>query len=325
MSARQQTPPPKTPDLPREQVERMSPAERDAYFDRKAQEGVDPNSWLFGPIQQWVAKVQGDAQSKQIHDQNIKDSTAGRDVAYVQGLQPSNADYKGVDHTQLKQYLSTNLSVDQVTGVSDAYFKMHGVFDRFSTAMNEAVNKSKGAWEGNAADSAQAYFSSLGKWSEANSQNAKLASETTYEQGQAASAAKNSMPEPIKFSWGDEFKSWATSNPFNLGDNIDKSIQKQKDSQDAHDEAAGVMSKYDQNLYTAASKQPAFAPPPAFTPVAPVTRTATGTTPAAATRTARTSPCRAETRLGATPPGSPATSARPGCPVGPARASPPVR
>ena len=266
MSTRQQPPPQKTADLSQKEVAELSPAARDQYFDKKAREGVSPDNWLFGPIQQWVAQMQGKSQSDKVGDQNIKASTTGRDVDYVQGLQPSSADYKGVDHAQLKQYLDTNLNVDQVSQVSDAYHSMHQVFDSFSTSMNEAVNKSKGTWEGSAADSAQAYFSSLGKWSDANSQNAKLASETIYEQGQAASTAKNSMPEPIKFAWGDEFKSWATSNPFALADNVDKSLQKQKDSQAAHEQAAGVMSTYDSNLYTAASKQPAFAPPPAFTP-----------------------------------------------------------
>ena len=242
----------------------MAPAERDAYLQQKAEEGVDPGSWLFGPVQQWIAQAQAKNQSQEMGDKNVAAATKGRDVEYVTGLNAPNADYKGSDHTQLKAYLDSNLNVDQVSEVSTAYHEVHKVFDKFGTSMNTAVNASKGTWEGTAATNAQSYFSSLGKWSEANGQNAKLASETIYDQGQAASTAKNSMPAPIPFSWGDEFKSWATSNPFSLPDNVDKSIQKQKDSQAAHDEAAGVMSTYDKNLYEAASKQPAFAPPPSF-------------------------------------------------------------
>ncbi|VVJ23737.1 Uncharacterised protein [Amycolatopsis camponoti] len=259
-----QGPPPKTADKTPEQVQDMAPAERDAYLQQKAEEGVDPSSWLFGPVQQWVAQAKAKNQAQQMGDKNIKDATEGRDVEYVQGLNPSGADYKGSDHKQLKQYLDTNLDVNQVSELSTAYHDVHQVFDKFATSMNTAVNASKGTWEGTAATNAQQYFTSLGTWSDANSQNAKLASETIYDQGQAASTAKNSMPAPIPFSWGDEFKSWATSNPFSLPDNVDKSLQKQKDSQAAHDEAAGVMATYDKNLYQAASKQPAFAPPPSF-------------------------------------------------------------
>ncbi|SFW50817.1 hypothetical protein [Amycolatopsis australiensis] len=259
-----QGPPPKTADKTPQEVQNMAPAERDAYLQKKAEEGVEPGSWLFGPVQQWIAQAKAKNQAQEIGDKNVADATKGRDVEYVQGLQAPNADYKGSDHAQLKAYLDSNLNVQQVSDVSTAYFKVHQVFDKFAQSMNTAVNASKGTWEGSAAENAQQYFTSLGKWSDANSQNARLASETIYDQGQAAATAKNSMPDPIPFSWGDEFKSWATSNPFNLADNVDKSIQKQKDSQAAHDQAAGVMATYDKNLYEAASKQPAFAPPPSF-------------------------------------------------------------
>ncbi|WP_328613400.1 hypothetical protein OHS18_32120 [Amycolatopsis sp. NBC_00355] len=264
MSTRQQPPAPKTPDKTPQQVQDMAPADRDAYLQQKADEGVDPGNWLFGPLQQWIAQQQAKNQSQEMGDKNVAEATKGRDVDYVAGLNAPNADYKGSDHTQLQAYLQSNLNVEQVSDVSTAYHQVHQVFDKFATSMNTAVNASKGTWEGPAAENAQSYFTSLGKWSDANSQNAKLASETIYDQGQAASTAKNSMPAPIPFSWTDEMKNWATSNPFSLPDNVDKSLQKQKDSQAAHDQAASVMSTYDKNLYEAASKQPAFAPPPSF-------------------------------------------------------------
>ncbi|WP_410637959.1 hypothetical protein [Amycolatopsis sp. lyj-346] len=263
MSTRQGSTP-KTADKTPQEVQDMAPAQRDAYLQQKAEEGVDPSSWLFGPVQTWIAQAQAKNQAQQMGDKNVKEATTGRDVEYVQGLNAPNADYKGNDHTQLKAFLESNLNVDQVSDVSTAYHKVHQVFDKFAQSMNTAVNASKGTWEGKAAENAQQYFTSLSKWSDANSQNAKLASETIYDQGQAAATAKNSMPAPIPFSWTDEFKGWATSNPFNLADNVDQSLQKQKDSQAAHDEAAGVMATYDKNLYEAASKQPAFAPPPSF-------------------------------------------------------------
>ncbi|MEV6878999.1 hypothetical protein [Amycolatopsis sp. NPDC051128] len=259
-----QSPRPKTEDKTPQEVQDMAPAERDAYLQQKAEEGVEPGSWLFGPVQQWIAQAQAKNQSQKMGDKNVAEATKGRDVEYVQGLHAPNADYKGTDHTQLQAFLESNLNVEQVADVSTAYHKVHQVFDKFATSMTAAVNASKGTWEGSAAENAQQYFTSLSKWSDANSQNAKLASETIYDQGQAAATAKNSMPAPIPFSWKDEFKGWATSNPFNLADNVDSSIQKQKDSQAAHDQAASVMATYDKNLYEAASKQPAFAPPPSF-------------------------------------------------------------
>ncbi|SDZ40692.1 hypothetical protein SAMN05421504_11566 [Amycolatopsis xylanica] len=254
----------RTPEKTQQEVADMAPAERDAYLQRKAAEGVAEDSWMFDIIAQIKANAAARKQSQAVGDANERAATTGHDVQYVQGLQPSDANYRGNDHTQLKAFLDSNLDVEQVSNVSTAYHQVHKAFEDFSKTMTQAVNASKGEWEGSSADSAHGYFTSLAKWSDANSQNAKLASETLYDQGTAASNAKNQMPNPIPFNWNDEFKDWVTSNPFNMGENIDKSIQKQKDSQAAHEEAAGVMSKYDNELYQSASKQPAFAEPPKF-------------------------------------------------------------
>lgn len=255
----------KTPDLSQEAVAKLSPAGRDAYFQQKADEGVDPNSgWLFGAVQDFLASGKARQQSQEVGDENVDNLTRNGDVKYVEGLEPSNADYQGYDHDKLKQFVDSDLDVEQVTNVSTAYHDVHQAFDTFANTMAKAVVASQGTWEGDAAGNAQAYFGSLSKWAEGNSQNAKLASETIYDQGNAASTAKNTMPKPIPFDWKDEVGGWMTSNPFNLGDNIDKSIQKQQDSQDAHTQAASAMHDYDKSLYEAASKQPAFAEPPKF-------------------------------------------------------------
>lgn len=252
------------PEKTQQEVAAMAPAERDAYLRQKAAEGVTEDSWLFGYFERLKAEADARKQSQAVGDANEKAATTGHDVQYVEGLQPSDANYRGNDHTQLKAFLDSNLDVEQVSNVSTAYHEVHKAFEDFSKTMTQAVNASKGEWEGSSADAAHGYFTSLAKWSDANSQNAKLASETVYDQGTAASNAKNQMPAPVPFNWNDEFKDWVTSNPFNMGENIDKSIQKQKESQAAHEEAAGVMSKYDNELFQSASKQPAFAEPPKF-------------------------------------------------------------
>ncbi|KFU81164.1 hypothetical protein SAMN04489729_4659 [Amycolatopsis lurida] len=255
----------KTPNLSEKQVSDLSPAARDAYFQQKAEEGVDPSDgWLFGAVNRFIASGKAHQQSQEVGDKNVDQLTKNKDVQYVEGLEPSNADYQGYDHEKLEQFVNSNLNVEQVADVSTAYHEIHKAFDSFAKTMDQAVTASQGTWEGDAAGNAQGYFKSLSKWSETNSQNAKLASETIYDQGTAASTVKNTMPKPIPFNWKEEVGGWMTSNPFNLGENIDKSIQKQKDSQEAHTQAASAMHSYDKALYDAASKQPAFAEPPKF-------------------------------------------------------------
>jgi hypothetical protein len=186
------------------------------------------------------------------------------DVEFAPGLAASDGNYLGTDHTQLKAYVNTNLDATQVAEVSDAYSAVQKAFDEFGTRFTAAVNKSQGAWEGDSAEAARGYFTSLTKWSDANSRNAQLASETIYEQSAAASSAKNSMPEPVPFNWNDEFEKWAKAGPLDMGTAVDSSFKLQQQSQQAHEEAANVMSTYDKNLFAAASKQPVFADPPKF-------------------------------------------------------------
>jgi hypothetical protein len=255
---------PQPRQLSEKEVADLSPAERDRYFQQQAEAGLPQNSpWFLEMFERWKAESEARAQAEKVGDRNVKTLSSG-DVRYVSGLRSSDADYQGHDHTQLKGFVEQNLSAEQVVGISDAYHELHRAFDDFGKQLTDAVNKSKGAWEGEAAAAAQGYFTSLSKWADANSQNAKLASETIYDQSTAASSAKNKMPEPVPFSWGDEFESWATSNPLDLADNVAGSFDKQQRSQAAHEEAAGVMKQYDHDLYTAASKQPVFAEPPKF-------------------------------------------------------------
>jgi len=246
----------------REYVDGLSPQARDQYYRDKASGEVGDGP--FAIFQRLIAEGKGQQQSEDVGNKNVDELTKNKDVKYVEGLEPPNSDYLGYDHEKLEQFVNSNLNVEQVSEVSTAYHEIHKAFDSFSKTMDQAVTTSQGSWEGDAAGNAQGYFKSLSKWSEANSQNAKLASETIYDQGTAASTAKNTMPKPIPFSWKEEVGGWLTSNPFNMGDNIDKSIQKQKDSQAAHTEAATAMHSYDKALYDAASKQPAFAEPPKF-------------------------------------------------------------
>ncbi|MFD5243454.1 hypothetical protein ACFWIW_02865 [Amycolatopsis sp. NPDC058340] len=245
-----------------EYVAGLSPQARDQYYrDKASGEGGDGP---FGIFQRLIAQGRAQQQSEDVGDKTVDELTKNKDVKYVEGLEPPNGDYLGYDHEKLEQFVNSNLSVEQVSEVSTAYHEIHKAFDTFSRTMDQAVTASQGTWEGDAAGSAQGYFKSLSKWSETNSQNAKLASETIYDQGTAASTVKNTMPKPIPFSWKEEVGGWMTSNPFNLGENIDKSIQKQKDSQEAHTQAASAMNSYDKSLYEAASKQPVFAEPPKF-------------------------------------------------------------
>ncbi|WP_236790082.1 hypothetical protein [Amycolatopsis sp. GM8] len=225
-------------------------------------QGYDPNSkGFFDAITNMVAQARAEQASSQQRSQQTQQLSQG--VEYRSGLQPPGTVYQGIDHQQLYNMVQT-VNPGQVTGVSTSWTQLANAMATFGQQLGQAANKSGATWKGDAAESAFSFVSGLGTWSDQSGQAAQLAADQVYNQSSAAETAKNNMPEPIPFSWSDEMKSWATSNPFDIVDNIDKSIQKQKDSQDAHDQAVQVMSAYDNNLYSAASKAPAFNPPPTF-------------------------------------------------------------
>lgn len=243
-----------------EQLAAMAPQEREAALIQMGIMG--PGGSGINPLGMVSAIAEAQARADKVATSQVATLTSG-DVEYVEGLQPSDAHYPGEDHSALKQYVSTNLDSNQVGEVSRAYHELHTAFQDFAQQLKDAVSKSQHEWEGDAADQAHGYFSSLSTWADSNSQNAQLASEVMYQQSEAATTAKNSMPEEVPFDWDTEFKKWA-SNPLGMADNIDSTIETYQRSQEAHAEAARVMTQYDNDLFTAASKQPVFAEPPKF-------------------------------------------------------------
>ncbi len=180
----------------------------------------------------------------------------------MDGIPPSDNNYPAIDHQKLKQDVEV-IKAEGITSYKDGYDDLKQLFFDLSNELNEAVGKSKQGWEGGAADNAHGYFTSLSTWADANSENAELASRIISEEAEAATRARDSMPEPIPFNMEQEMDNWSL-NPFTFHDQVDQTIEKMHKSQAAHEEAAQVMTQYDGDLYQAGNKQPVFAEPPKF-------------------------------------------------------------
>ncbi|WP_198010176.1 hypothetical protein, partial [Saccharomonospora halophila] len=181
---------------------------------------------------------------------------------YHEGVPPSDNNYRAMEHQKLKEWVQP-IQSEGITAYSDIYFNLANLLEEIATEMKESVGKSKQGWQGAAADRAHGYFTGLSTWAEGNSQNAKKASEVVYRESEAATAAKNSMPEPVPFDMRQEVAQWF-SDPLSFDDRITETIEKHQRSQEAHDEAARVMTQYDADLNEAGNKQPVFAKPPTF-------------------------------------------------------------
>ncbi|MFC4005063.1 hypothetical protein ACFS2C_27350 [Prauserella oleivorans] len=238
----------------------VAPSQREAALTSQAMAEAAANGGLFSMP---IGMLKAHANAENLSQEQIARLTSG-DVQYLEGLSASDMNYPGHEHEQLKQFVTENLRAEDIQGISDAYAELVSVLEDLSSRLNEGVGKSRQEWEGDAAEQAHGFFQSLGTWSDGNAQNAKLASEVIAQEGNAAATAKNTMPEPVPFDWRTEFKKLVTSNPFDLADNISETMETYRRSQEAHDEAARVMTTYDNELYQAASKQPAFSEPPTF-------------------------------------------------------------
>jgi hypothetical protein len=195
------------------------------------------------------------------NDRRIAQLQSG-DREYMDGIPPSDNNYPAIDHQKLKQDVDV-IQAEGIISYKDGYDELRRLFLDLSNELSEAVGKSKQGWEGGAADHAHGYFTSLSTWADANSENAELASRIISEEADAATRARNSMPEPIPFNLEQEMDNWSL-NPFSFHDQVDQTIEKMYKSQAAHQEAAQVMTQYDNDLYQAGNKQPVFAEPPKF-------------------------------------------------------------
>src|SRR6187399_1191045 len=213
------------PGEQREYIERyMSPQDRYDYLQANAGAQYADDPWFSRAFEQMKAQERAEQQANQYGQQSVQQAT-GSDTQYVTGLAPSGTDYQGIDHSKLQAYVDSGLDAGQIGTMSSGYHQMSGTFDQIAQTLINAVNKSQSQWEGDAAESARGYFTSLQQWADGNSQNARLASEVTYQQSSAASTAKNSMPTPVPFSWTAEMAKWG-SNPFAIIDNVKASMEK---------------------------------------------------------------------------------------------------
>lgn len=97
-------------NVSRADYNRMSPRERENYLAQQAEAGVDNDSWLFGEVQKFIARVGAEDQAHQMSSDYINSA----DAKYVQGLHASDSHYPGIEHDALFSYANDNNEPGQV-------------------------------------------------------------------------------------------------------------------------------------------------------------------------------------------------------------------
>ncbi|MEU4806665.1 hypothetical protein [Actinosynnema sp. NPDC023587] len=182
---------------------------------------------------------------------------------YRPPMSTAGSQYLAYPHEQLKSMVTDNMAPGSANEQGEAWTKIGNTLVDLQNNLNKATEASKDAWQGNAASSAQGYFTGMATWSGDAAQGAQLTGNKLFEQSQAADTAKTNMPEPVKFSTADAYKMFFSEpNPFKWADTIDKIEQKFEEKQQAHERAAEVMTNMSTSFQESGSTMPAFSPPP---------------------------------------------------------------
>ncbi|CCH35406.1 hypothetical protein ABZ816_12445 [Actinosynnema sp. NPDC047251] len=233
-------------------------AELRAEYDKAVRE--NPGFFgAFATIDDYVRWKAESAKNQQTQQDNLQQVVEN----YRPPMTPSGSFYMGRSHEELKSMVTDNMAPSTANEQGEAWTKIGNTLVDLQNNLSKATEASKGAWQGNAASSAQGYFTNMATWSGDAAQGAQLTGNKLYEQSQAADTAKTAMPEPVKFSTADAYKMFFSEpNPFKWAETIDKIEAKFEEKQQAHERAAEVMTNMSTSFQESGSTMPAFSPPP---------------------------------------------------------------
>lgn len=235
--------------------------DRDAQLRAEWEAARASNPGMFGAITTLAEYVKYKSQAAQyVQDQNRE--LRQQVETYRPPMNSACSYYMGYSHPQLKAMVNDNMDPGTANQQGAAYNRIGNILANLQADLQKATKAAGDSWEGKAAAKAQGYFTNVAVWSGNAAQAAQLTGNQFAQQEHAASLAKNSMTEPVKYDTRDALKELFTSNPFKVADTIDRIQEKFEEKQKAHEEAARVMSTMSSSFQQSSATMPAFAPPP---------------------------------------------------------------
>jgi hypothetical protein len=230
--------------------------EADVYnkvSDKAAQE----NPWLGGDSE--AEKVAGDYS-------RLEGQQLAQGQTFRPGLTPSDYDYRAHTHQELQGFVQTNADSRAVDAQGRIANKLGVALKDFFDKTKEAANKEQSSWQGPAASQAHQYMSGLADWADHAGTGSQLSSNKFSQSSAAVDRAKNSMPAPAGRSTTESMDlvhKQLTGGDLNGAINTLSDIDNQaRLQQQAHDQAAQVVSTRDKTYFEANSQHPVFAKPP---------------------------------------------------------------
>jgi hypothetical protein len=227
----------------------------DANYDREHDGGF----W------DWLQKVifKDSDVNKQVQNETSQDAAAlGQGVTMRPAPSIPSTNYMSFKHDKLKTMVTDNVDATMSQTASDTWIDVGNGMVEHQGNFVQAMQKSETGWRGQAGDAARNFMASVANYIGKAGQSAQLAGKQESLHSQALSTATNSMPDPIEFNAAAanaDLKN--TTDPFAYMTKYAEYEAKYNASQEAHQQAAQVMTTYDQGL-SGASTLPAFDKPP---------------------------------------------------------------
>jgi hypothetical protein len=172
------------------------------------------------------------------------------------------SNYLANPHPELQRMVTEGVDPDAVGEMGDTWIEAGNAMTRFQTGVASAINNSEADWSGQAGNSARTFMAGVGNWVGNAGQSAQLAGTQTNIQASALAEARRAMPEPVDFDVAAANRDLqSTTNPIELVSKYNTYMSQYNAQQDAHQQAARVVSTFDSSL-AGASTMPAFAAPP---------------------------------------------------------------
>ncbi|MDQ0377234.1 hypothetical protein [Amycolatopsis thermophila] len=222
--------------------------------------GRHTSAWAFAPD---AAEVAGkySVKSGEIYTKKLQ----AEGGAYRDGLPPSEIDYRTMDHQALSDMVKDGASPEEVDEQGIIVNDLGNAFGEMASALRDGVAKEQAGWQGNGAQSAFGYFTTLATWAD-SSRDAAYLSSNRYSQTSAALAqARNSMPEPAGRSVDESLAT--AQQQFTSGDwqaasaTLNDMEQQAALQEQARQQAAAVLAQRDVMLHSGGSTQPLYATP----------------------------------------------------------------
>ncbi|MFD1044737.1 hypothetical protein ACFQ1S_03580, partial [Kibdelosporangium lantanae] len=218
-----------------------------------------------GGFWDWLQKVlfKDSTVDGQVRNETSQDAaTLGAGVTMRPAPSIPSTNYMSHAHKDLKSMVTQNVDPTMSQTASDTWIDVGNGMVEHQGNFVAAMGKSETGWRGQAGDAARNFMADVANYIGQAGKSAQYAGKQESLHSQSLSTATNSMPDPIEFNAAAanaDLKN--TTDPFEYVAKYTEYEATYNASQEAHQQAAQVMSTYDQNL-SGASTLPAFSKPP---------------------------------------------------------------